>query len=572
MTRTWSAVYVYLHRSRADIDSFLLEHLAPHAEELVAAGHAEAWFYLRYWDGGPHLRARFLDADGDAVAGFADRMRALAKETAAAALDLDSGSYYANLPRADPARWHADGDVADAVYEPETERYGGPRALEVCEDFFAVSTRIALAVLRSAPQQHQRQVVAADLTGLAFGALGFDDVEAVRQARGYYATWDYSAEVARGGSQARAEAERLFHSAPARWLQRRPQVERLVAGEGASTHHLWDRGLRETVGKLRRIDAEERRAGGKGLANGLDRIVWSLLHMTHNRLGLDIDDERRIAWLLSLSYPRWEPPGDYFDPGVSAPDRQYAEASKYLPDTMAGAHLPRPVAPEPDREGAAQAPVVALPEPAPLTAPLGEVLAGRESGHGDYGSRLGLEELSALLGHGAGISHRRADQPGRHAPPRTYPSPGAAYATEVWVVARHVSGLEPGTYRYRADGHRLLLADGPTEADRLSELSPFLRERADGRPGAVAETVAATVFLVGDLGRLREGYGQRALRLLLQECGHVAQNLSLCAAALGLRSLVVSGFADDAANALLHLDGVDRTVLTLLPVGAGGTT
>ncbi|GAA1092352.1 thiopeptide-type bacteriocin biosynthesis protein [Nocardiopsis metallicus] len=569
MTRTWSAVYVYLHRSRADIDSFLLEHLAPHAEELVANGHAEAWFYLRYWDGGPHLRARFLDADGDAVAGFADRMRALAEETSAAALDLDSGSYYAHLPRADPSRWHADGEVVDAVYEPETERYGGPRALEACEDFFAVSTRIALAVLRSAPRQHQRQAVAADLTTLAFGVLGFDDVEAVRQARGYYATWDYSAEVARGGTRARAEAERLFHSAPARWLQRRPQVERLVAGEGESTHHLWDRGLREVVGRLRRIDAEERQRGGQGLANGLERIVWSLLHMTHNRLGLDIDDERRIAWLLSLSYPRWEPPGDYFDPGVSAPDRQYAETSKYLPDTMAGAHLPRPVAPEPDREGAALAPVVTLPEPAPLTMSLGEALARRESGHGGYGSRLGLGELSALLGHGAGVSHRRADQPGRHAPPRTYPSPGAAYATQVWVVARHVRGLEPGTYRYRADGHRLLRADGPTEAERLTELSPFLRERADGRPGVVAQTVGATVFLVGDLGRLREGYGQRALRLLLQECGHVAQNLSLCAAALGLRSLVVSGFADDAANALLHLDGVDRTVLTLLPVGAG---
>lgn len=565
MTRTWSAVYVYLHRNRADIDSFLLEHLAPHAEELVAAGHASAWFYLRYWDGGPHLRARFLDADGDAVAGFADRMRALAKETSAAALDLDSDAYYANLPQADPARWHADGDVVDAVYEPETERYGGPRALEVCEDFFAVSTRIALAVLRSAPEPHQRQVVAADLTSLAFGALGFDDVEAVRQARGYYAAWDYSAEVARGGPQARAEAERLFHSAPSRWLQRRPQVERLVAGEGASTHHLWDRALRETVGRLREVGSEE------GLASGLDRIVWSLLHMTHNRLGLDIDDERRIAWLLSLSYPRWEPPGDYFDPGVNAPDRTYVEASKYRPDTMAGERLPRAVAPEVVREGAMGAPAVTLPEPVPLTAPLGEVLAERTSGHGDYGSRLGVDELSALLGHGAGISNTRADQPGRHAPPRNHPSPGAAYATEVWVVAQHVSGLEPGTYRYRAEGHRLLRADGPVETDRLTELSPFLREQADGRPGVAAGTIGALVVLVGDLGRLREGYGQRALRLLLQECGHVAQNLSLCAAALGLRSLVVSGFADDAANALLHLDGVDRTVLTLLPVGSEPT-
>lgn len=563
MTRAWSAVYVYLHRGRADIDTFLLEHLAPGAEELVTAGHADAWFYLRYWDGGPHLRARFLNADAEAVASFADRMRVLAEETSSTALELDSGDYYANLPEADPDRWHSDGDVVEAVYEPETERYGGSRALQVCEDFFCASTRIALAVLRSAPQQGQRQVVATDLATLAFTAMGFDDVEAVRQSRGYFATWDYSTEVARGDGRARAQAERLFHSSPSRWLQRRPRVERLVAGEGSSTHHLWDRGIRQTVRRLREIDAQE------GLSNGLDRIMWSLLHMTCNRLGLDIDDERRIAWLLSLSYPRWEPPGDYFAPGVGAPDRLYLEAGKYLPDTMAGEHAPRPVAPEIDRAEAAGAPVVELPTPGTLSMSLDEALAERESAHGDFGGRMTLAELSDLLGHAAGIGHARAARLGTRGFPRTHPSPGAAYATQVWVLARHVSGLAPGTYRYRAEGHRLLRADGgPTPVDRLTELSPFLRAEADGRPGVVADTMGALVVLVGDLGRLRQGYGQRALRLLYQECGHVAQNLALCATALGLRSLVVSGFADDAVNALLHLDGVDRTALTLLPVGA----
>ncbi|MBR8744684.1 thiopeptide-type bacteriocin biosynthesis protein [Nocardiopsis sp. MG754419] len=563
MTRTWSAVYVYLHRDRADIDAFLLDHLAPAAEELVADGHAASWYYLRYWDGGPHLRVRFLHARPEAMAAFAARMRAMAEETSATALDMDPGDFYTGLPEADPDRWHADGDVVDAVYAPETTRYGGPRALEVCEDFFVASTRIALAVLRSTSQPGQRQVVATDLLTLAFSALGFDDVEAVRQARGYHATWDYSSEVARGDGRARAEAERLFHASPARWLQRRPQVERLVSTAGTSTHHLWARAFGDTVRRLRGIDAEE------GLASGLDRIMWSLSHMTCNRLGLDIEDERRIAWLLSLSYPRWEPPGDYFDPAVTAPDRVYLEAGKYLPDTMAGAHTPGPVAPEALRPEAEAAPMVELPDPRPLTTPLGAALAERASGHGDFGAGMTLAELSDLLGHGAGISHARAGHPGRHRPPRTHPSPGAAYATEVWVLARHVSDLAPGTYRYRAEEHRLLRADGPTDVERWTELSPFLRAAADGRPGVVAESIGALVVLVGDLGRLRAGYGQRALRLLFQECGHVAQNLSLCATALGMRSLVVSGFADDAANALLHLDGVDRTVLTLLPVGSG---
>ncbi|WP_160050339.1 thiopeptide-type bacteriocin biosynthesis protein [Nocardiopsis sp. FR4] len=565
MTRTWSAVYVHLHRDRERIDSFLLDHLAPRAEELVARGHAKGWFFLRYWDGGPHLRTRFLDADADAVREFGEDMRAAAAATAGDAVELDRTAYYAGLPRADPDRWHRDGDVVGADYEPETERYGGPRALEVCEDFFRTSSALALAVLRSAPRPHQRQAVAADLTSLAFEVLGLSDVEAVRQARGYHAAWDYSAEVARGDGRAREEAERLFHESPARWLQRRVRLRRLVAAEGSSTHHLWHRALGETVAALRRLHAEE------PLTNDLTRIVWSLLHMNNNRLGLDIEDERRIAWLLSLCYPRWEPPGDFFDPGVASPDRAYAEASKYRTATIGGEHLPRPVPAEetgPER-GPSGLGTVDLPAPAPLTAPVGEVLARRSSAHGDYGSRLSLADLSALLGHAAGPSRPRSGEPGRHRPPRTHPSPGSAYATQVWVVARHVAGLERGAYRYLAEEHGLLRADGAAAAEGLAELSPFLRASADGRPGAVADTVGALIVLVGDLGRLRRGYGQRALRLLLQEAGHVAQNLTLCATALGLRSLVVSGFADDAVHARLHLDGVDRVALTLLPVGGG---
>ncbi|WP_306371153.1 thiopeptide-type bacteriocin biosynthesis protein [Nocardiopsis sp. CC223A] len=564
MSRTWSAVYVHLHRSRADIDAFLLEHLAPAADALVRAGSAKAWFFIRYWAGGPHLRVRFLDADGDAVRGFADRMRTAAVRTSADALDLAPDTYYRGLPQADHGDWHADGEVADAVYEPETERYGGPAALEVCEDFFCASTAIALAVLRAAPRTGQRQAVAADLVSLAFGVLGLGDVEAVRQARGYHASWDFSAEVARGGDTPRLEAERLFHSAPAKWLQRRSVLERLVSQDGDSTHHLWTRALGEAVDRLRALHAE------RPLANGLTRIVWSLLHMHHNRLGLDIDDERRIAWLVSLAYPRWEAEQDYFADGTASPDRVYAESSKYRAEGIATAQLPRPVPAPAEPAEAYGAPVAELPPPPPLTAPLGEVLARRSSAHGDYGSGLSLAELSSLLGHAAGVSAARSGEPGRHRPPRNHPSPGGAYATEVWAVVRDVTGLEPGTYRYRPEGHALVRADGPVPVERLTALSPFLRPSADGRPGAVTAGAGAFVFLVGDVGRLRAGYGQRALRLLFQEAGHIAQNVTLCATALGLRSLVISGFADDAAHTLLHLDGIDRVVLTLVPVGGGG--
>src|SRR5882757_1457310 len=55
-------------------DRFLLEAVAPAARAAVANGAASGWFFIRYWEGGPHLRLRLADAPPETVDSVAGQL------------------------------------------------------------------------------------------------------------------------------------------------------------------------------------------------------------------------------------------------------------------------------------------------------------------------------------------------------------------------------------------------------------------------------------------------------------------------------------------------------------------
>ncbi|MBW5484274.1 thiopeptide-type bacteriocin biosynthesis protein, partial [Streptomyces bambusae] len=125
MTR-WHSLHVYLHSGTEETDRFLTEDVAPLLDGAVARGEAADWFFIRYGEGGPHVRVRVRDP---APATAAALPGALARAAAARPALPGSGPW--------PSE-HA--EVRDVPYLPETERYGGPLALPVAEEVFAAST------------------------------------------------------------------------------------------------------------------------------------------------------------------------------------------------------------------------------------------------------------------------------------------------------------------------------------------------------------------------------------------------------------------------------------------------
>lgn len=143
---------------------------------------------------------------------------------------------------------------------------------------------------------------------------------------------------------------------------------------------------------------------------------------------------------------------------------------------------------------------------------------------------------------------------------RTAPSAGALHPLRLYVVAGRVAGLPVGIYRYRSATHDLepvAAGDGRAELIAATSSQECLGE------GAVDLVIAA------DPRPTTAKYGERGLRYLYLEAGHVSQNVYLQATALGLAVTSVGAFDDEAMARAAHLAAGEIPVYAM-PVGRPG--
>ena len=208
------------------------------------------------------------------------------------------------------------------------------------------------------------------------------------------------------------------------------------------------------------------------------------------------------------------------------------------------------------REGEGE--VVELPDP--QGAPHGglslrEAIEARRSLREYSETPLSLAELSYLLWSTQGVSRVIPDR----ATFRTVPSAGARHAFETVLCVNRIDGLTPGGYQYLALEHRLARLDtSPGLAERLADAclgQPFVARSA------------ATFLWVADRRRMGWRYGERGVRYLFLDAGHVCQNLYLAAESIGAGACAIGAFDDGRVNELLGLDGAERFVVYLATVG-----
>jgi SagB-type dehydrogenase family enzyme len=241
------------------------------------------------------------------------------------------------------------------------------------------------------------------------------------------------------------------------------------------------------------------------------------------------------------------------------PDLQKTLGYRYLHDTK----FTRKNIREKERPSIAQAPaykdypaaekIDLLADPKKPPADLWQLLQHRRSQRKFPGSPMSLDDLALLLWAAQGITA----QAGAYLL-RTAPSAGALYPIETYLAADHIDGLPPGLFHFNVRTFQLeRLTDkaaGPLVAQAALDQS-FIGQ-------------AAAVFIWSAvLRRNMAKYGQRGMRYICMDAGHICQNLQLAAVALGRRSCPVGAMYDDELNDLLGLDGVEESVIYLAPVG-----
>jgi thiopeptide-type bacteriocin biosynthesis protein len=243
------------------------------------------WFFIRYWQAGPHLRLRIGDLDEQSSASAEQSLRdrlAVAGRLTADEEPVTQAGYRAGAERFAAGERGVVDDllppgVHRARYEPEYDRYGGPGLMARTERLFQLSSELVIALLPQLSGPGTRAAAALRATLSAAAALGDATEQAVFYARGL-ARWRG---LAAGYGLPGERIELLCRQAGA-------------AGAGADV----DPGDHGSFGPwhsaIVRLARELRRDG----RDHPGRIVSSHVHMFHNRLGLGpLEELRTYAWL-----------------------------------------------------------------------------------------------------------------------------------------------------------------------------------------------------------------------------------------------------------------------------------
>ncbi len=195
--------------------------------------------------------------------------------------------------------------------------------------------------------------------------------------------------------------------------------------------------------------------------------------------------------------------------------------------------------------------VIKLPEPRKRgDLSLEETIMRRRSIRSYRADSLDLQDVSQLLWAAQGLTDAAEKL-------RSAPSAGALYPLELILVASNVRGIPIGVYRYHPETHQLVRMQ-PGDVQSALCLAALHQQW-------VAEA-AMVLVVVADYQRTTAKYGQRGMRYVYMEVGHVAQNIYLQCVPLGLGTVFVGAFYDEQVKSVLKLP-LQEEPLAILPIG-----
>jgi SagB-type dehydrogenase family enzyme len=187
---------------------------------------------------------------------------------------------------------------------------------------------------------------------------------------------------------------------------------------------------------------------------------------------------------------------------------------------------------------------------------LHEALLRRKSQRSFLDTPLSLEMLACVLWSSSGIQRKEMGFTFRNAP-----SAGALYPVETYVAVNHVTGAAPGVHHYNVKHHAL-------EEVARGDLGQAVAHAALGQ--GMCASAAAVVLFTAVFERSAWKYKQRAYRYIYLDAGHMAQNLALASASLGLGCCHIGSMFDNEINGILGIDGIRESVVYMSAIGHPG--
>lgn len=173
---TWLAAYLYYEQPW---EEFLFSGLLPFVETAFAKGFAKQFFFIRYWERGPHIRLR--------IKGSSSILTSELKPL----LIQHFTSFFSQFPstriipeavdtKDESMPWFPNNTIQFIPYEPETERYAGETGLAISEEQFQASSKAVLSVIKKSKEwDYTKALGAAIQLHLSFASsMGMQSEEA----------------------------------------------------------------------------------------------------------------------------------------------------------------------------------------------------------------------------------------------------------------------------------------------------------------------------------------------------------------------------------------------------------
>ena len=204
--------------------------------------------------------------------------------------------------------------------------------------------------------------------------------------------------------------------------------------------------------------------------------------------------------------------------------------------------------------------LIDLPEPGDPDASVTEALGNRRSTREFSGEGVTLQQLSTLLGRACGVTGER--DIARHGDEtvtqtfRAYASAGALYPVEIYfAVFNEGEDLPVGLYYYIPDEHGVRVISTEDPSPKVNDLFTLDQDVVQ------TENASVAFFFTAAFWRARAKYGPRSYRYMMQESGHLVQNILLVASAMDIGAVPLAGFHDSNVNDYLDVDGVNEAVI-----------
>ncbi len=165
--RDWVSAHAFYH---GDQDHLLTGAVAPVVDELTKNGAVDDWFFLRYWERGPHLRLRLIaqrDRHTEVQRCVRDRLEQCFRDHPSA--DRMRNEQYATMAHAFArteqletyaTTLHPNNTLSFIPYHREHHRYGNGASAEAVERHFGESSRIAMRMVTLDTSPKQRATTA----------------------------------------------------------------------------------------------------------------------------------------------------------------------------------------------------------------------------------------------------------------------------------------------------------------------------------------------------------------------------------------------------------------------------